>query len=113
VPLPLPVEAEQVAGLAEDCAAAAREVDARDPRTVARLTLAVEALDVALEPVRGWAETSSDLPALRDEVGDHLVALSAAGLAPVEREAVARSLVGVLTRAAVLLRGHRPAPGIC
>jgi hypothetical protein len=111
--VPLPVEADEVAGLAEECAAAARAVDARDPRTVAQLALTVEALDVALEPVLGWAEPGSELPALRDEVGDHLVALSAAGLAPVEREAVARSLVEVLTRAAVLLREMSPATRIC
>jgi hypothetical protein len=79
----------------ERCAAAARQIDPGDPRSVDRLQQVVVALDAA---ICGWG-SPLDVAALRDAVGDHLVALSAAGSSRHDREAVARSLADLLGEA--------------
>lgn len=101
--MPLPEPCTGRAALAAACATAVRELDPRDPRAIARLVLAAEALDVALRPHDGPAEGAARLEGLRDAIGDHLVVLSAAGLPDVERQALCVSLVRTLTDAADLL----------
>jgi hypothetical protein len=101
-----PGELVRVAGLAEGCAVAAGAVDHSRPGALAGLTAEIEALDVALRQVVAGVPS---LPDLRDAVGDHLVALSAAGMPTVERQAVATSLAAVLAEAADLLRARAAA----
>jgi hypothetical protein len=64
-----------------------------------------DALDAALAR-RGGVEQAA-LASVRDAVGDHLVALSAAGMPAGEREAVARSLTELLADANARLRALR------
>jgi hypothetical protein len=110
----LPDLTTPTAALAAACAGAAREVDSRDPRTLDRLVLVVEALDVALRPGPGPTTGEPGLRSLRDAIGDCLVVLSAAGMPESERDAVCTSLSAALAEAAELLAsaGSGPAP-IC
>jgi hypothetical protein len=101
--MPLPDLTTPGATLAAACAAAAREVDPRDPRGLDRLVLLVEALDVTLRPDSGQVQDEPRLSSLRNAVGDHLVVLSAAGMPDREREQVCRSLSAALSEAAELL----------
>jgi hypothetical protein len=104
----LPEDVQRAAALAERCGAAARAVDGQDPRAVALLTDQLDALELALLPALRWPLRPAALPALRDAVGDHRVALSAAGLPPDERRRAVRSLTGLLDEAAALLRAGTP-----
>lgn len=102
----LPDDRDRVALLVEDCAAAVRQVDHADPPTLARLASAVEALDAAL-PAASPCSDAAALPAVRDALGDHLVALGAAGLPLVERQAVATSLAALLAETGVVVGAGR------
>jgi enoyl-CoA hydratase/carnithine racemase len=82
-----------------------RVTRAPDTAHLADLLALADALDAALAR-RGGLERAV-LAEVRDTVGDHLVALSAAGASAAERMAVSSSLTSVLAEATERLRAVR------
>ncbi|WP_225754976.1 hypothetical protein [Actinotalea sp. Marseille-Q4924] len=99
--------ATAVVALLVECLDAARAAARQEPRSADRLRAAGERLDGALAALPALAADA------RDRAADLVVGLSAAGVAPAERDGMAVELLGVLGEVSAALRApavRGPAP---
>lgn len=108
----MPYDEQSLAAVLQQCADAAGETASGGTRGLTQLAAALEAADAALEaaleaaldtplatPLDGVVEQATSphaLADLRDALGDHFAALSAAGVGGSERRAIAKALAARL-----------------